>query len=106
MFGTVIKFADKFCPVQGAKQPNCDLGTMGAAFFGQHDRINAALTPWAWEDNWDNTLEAGTWFLDPLAILRNHFGNPNVDERYVYHSFLGIDETNFAKQPSNGKGQE
>ena len=92
MYGTVIKFDDKFCQIQGASSPSCNLGTMGAAFFGQHDRVNAALAPWAWEDKWDRSLEAGTWFLDPLAILRNHFGQPTVDERYVYHPFLGIQQ--------------
>jgi hypothetical protein len=89
-FGTVLDFGSSFCDVNGARHPDCEIGTVGAALRGDHLRPNSALTPWAWGDSEDPTFPAGAWFFDPLLVVQRHFDRPEVRNHYLYNPYLGI----------------
>ncbi len=97
-YGTVNDFGDRFCEVPGARRPTCELGTVGAAFRGDYLRPNAANAPWAWIDLDDKDLPLGSWFFDPVFILKRHFGLFDTQEKYLYNPYLGIGDSDSGAQ--------
>jgi hypothetical protein len=89
-FGTVLDFGSTFCDVAGARRPDCEIGTVGAALRGDHLRPDSALTPWAWGDSEDPTFPAGAWFFDPIVVVQRHFDRADVRNTYLYNPYLGI----------------
>lgn len=90
-FGTTFDFGDRFCQVEGAARPACEIGPIGEAFLGSYGRPNSAKAPWGWIDKDDPRLLQGAWFFDPIYILKRHFGLFDTRERYLYNPYLGID---------------
>jgi hypothetical protein len=89
-FGSILDFGTTFCEVSGARHPDCEIGTVGAALRGDHLRPDSALTPWAWGDSEDPTFPAGAWFFDPLMVVERHFDRADVRNNYLYNPYLGI----------------
>ena len=89
-FGTVVDFGSAFCDVAGARHPDCDIGSVGAALRGDHLRPDSALTPWAWGDSEDPTFPLGAWFFDPLLVVQRHFDRADIRNTYRYNPYLGI----------------
>jgi hypothetical protein len=89
-FGAVKDYGDSFCQITGAQKPSCNLGAIGVALHGEVARPNAAQAPWGWVDLDDKELPFGSFFFDPLTILRRHFGQHELNERYLYEPYLGI----------------
>ena len=89
-FGTVVDYGDAFCQIAGAQKPACNIGKIGVALHGEVARPNAAQAPWGWVDLDDKELPFGSFFFDPLTILRRHFGQHELNERYLYEPYLGI----------------
>ena len=91
-FGTVSDFADRFCSLDGARRPACAIGTIGGHFRGDILRPNSAAAPWDWIDKDDPRLPRGSWFFDPLYVLKLHFGLFDIQESYLYNPYVGIGE--------------
>lgn len=90
-FASTVDFGGRFCQVEGAQRPACELAPIGEAFRGAYGRPNSAKAPWGWVDNNDPQLAPGAWFFDPIVILKRHFGLFDTRERYLYNPYLGID---------------
>ncbi len=104
-FGTVEDFGNRFCEVESARRPDCEIGVVGAAFRGDVARPNAANAPWAWFDLDDKDLPIGVWVFDPVVILQRHFGLYDLKEKYLYNPYLGIDVGSPVQQQTTHKDQ-
>ena len=98
-FGTVSDFADRFCSLPGARRPACVIGSIGGHFRGDILRPNSAAAPWDWIDKDDPRLPRGSWFFDPLYVLKLHFGLFDIQAPYLYNPYVGIVDNSISPPP-------
>jgi hypothetical protein len=98
-YGTVTDFGETFCTAGGAHRPGCVIGRIGDALRGDYARPNSAHAPWGWSDMDDPRLTPGAWFFDPVQILRRHFGQFDLEQKYLYNPYLGIAEAAAEEKP-------
>ncbi len=107
-FGAVFDFGDLYCRQLPAgvaariAKNLCRLGSTGIALRGDYAGKNKALLPWGWGSHLESQLAPGDWFLNPVQMMRAHFGDAEFSEVYVSNPFLGIFRDGAAGSESSG----